>query len=430
MLNVFEKFPWKISLSLLTLLLIAGGGLYLSSRRQDVQPSLESLTVPVRTQLLQISIEASGSIEPIDSVNISPKTTGRLTALYVEQGDRVKIGQLLAQMDAANLTAELAQARAELAQARAEYTKVVNGNRREAIARAQSQVLSARSQTDLAEKKLEKYRFLAKQGAIAQLTLDEYQSEAAIARANLQEAAEQLKELETGSRLEDIEQFQARVTAAEAKVALVETQLADTEIRAPFDGIVTQRYAVVGSIVTPDVSASSTSSATSSSILSIASELEVNVNVSETNIAQIEPKQTVEIIADAYPDTTFTGKVRQIAPAAVVENNVTSFEVKVKLITGQSELRSGMNVDAIFVGKEIDNALTVPTVAITSQKGEIGVMVADNQGKARFKPIKIGFSQDGKTQILQGLSSGDRVFMDTPPQEGKRSNPDAAIPLP
>ncbi len=410
-----KRFRW--TKLLLIILIISGASIYLVSRRQDAQPNLESLTVPVETQSLNIKIEASGSVEPISSVNISPKVTGRLSTLYVDQGDEVQAGQLLARMDSADFAAELAQAQAELAQARAEYNRVLNGNRQEEIARANSQVRSAQAQADLSAKRLEKYRFLSQEGAIAQLTLDEYISEDKIARANLAEAQEQLRELENGSRSEDIAQFKAKVAAAQAKVAAAQTKLEDTYIRAPFDGIVSQKYAVVGSIVTPNVSASSTSSATSTSILSIASELEVNINVSEANIANIEPNQVVEIVADAYPHTTFKGRVKQIAPEAVVENNVTSFEVKVKLVTGQSELRSGMNVDAIFVGKKIDNALTIPTVSITTNQGQIGVMIADERGEPQFKPVKVGFSQNGQTQIIQGLETSDRVFIDFPPQQ-------------
>jgi HlyD family secretion protein len=357
-----QRFRWTIPI--LITLIIAGGSIYFVSRRQNVQPKLESLTVPVKTQSLNLRLEASGSIKPVNCVNISPKNAGRLAALYIEQGDRVKAGQLLAKMDSANLIAELAQAQAELAQAQAEYTKVLNGNRQEAIARAKSQVLSAQAQVDLSTKKLEKNRFLAKEGAIAQLTCDQCLSTDKTARASLAQAQEQLRELEKGSRPEEIEQFKAKVAAAKAKVALVQTQIKDTGIYAPFDGIVSQKYATVGAIVTPNVSASTTSSATSTSIVSIASRL----------------------------------------------------EVKVELITGEAELRSGMNVDAVFVGKKIDNALTIPTVAITTKQGEIGVMVAGDRGKAEFKPVRVGFSEGGQTQIVRGLEPGDLVFIDFPPK--------------
>ncbi|NJL51389.1 MAG: HlyD family efflux transporter periplasmic adaptor subunit [Hydrococcus sp. SU_1_0] len=174
-----------------------------------------------------------------------------------------------------------------------------------------------------------------------QLTLDEYLSEDQTTRASLAEAQEQLQELAKGSRQEDIEQSKAKVAAAKAKVDLAQTNLNDTAIYAPFNGIISQKYALLGAVVTPNVSASSTSSATSSSILSIASGLEVHVDVSEATIAQIEPHQTVEITADAYPHRTFQGRVKKIAPEAIVENNVTSFEVTVELITGKPNCDQG-----------------------------------------------------------------------------------------
>ncbi|MDJ0576338.1 MAG: efflux RND transporter periplasmic adaptor subunit, partial [Xenococcaceae cyanobacterium MO_234.B1] len=104
----------------------------------------------------------------------------------------------------------------------------------------------------------------------------------------------------------------------------------------------------------------------------------------------------------------------QIAPEAVVENNVTSFEVKVELIIGQGELLSGMNVDAVFMTEPITEQLMVPTVAITTRDNHMGVLVADEQGKARFQPVTVGVTQDGQTQILEGLKSGERVFIDFP----------------
>ncbi len=100
-----NRFHWTIPI--LIVLIISGAGIYFTSRRKDIQPNIESLTVPIQTQSLSIRIEASGSVEPISSVNISPKTTGRLAALYVEQGDEVKAGQILARMDSTDLAAEL-----------------------------------------------------------------------------------------------------------------------------------------------------------------------------------------------------------------------------------------------------------------------------------------------------------------------------------
>jgi HlyD family secretion protein len=122
----------------------------------------------------------------------------------------------------------------------------------------------------------------------------------------------------------------------------------------------------------------------------------------------------VEIIADAYPDQVFKGRVRLISPEAVVEQNVTSFQVRIAIDTGQNELRSGMNVDVTFLGQALQDALVVPTVAIVTEKGKTGVLVPDAQNKAQFRAVTIGPSVEDQTQILSGIKEGDRVFIDLP----------------
>ncbi|MFM8006783.1 MAG: efflux RND transporter periplasmic adaptor subunit, partial [Dolichospermum sp.] len=102
------------------------------------------------------------------------------------------------------------------------------------------------------------------------------------------------------------------VASAEAQLKQQQVQLEDTIIRAPFSGIITQRYATVGAFVSPAVSASSNASATSTSIVALAKGLEVLVNVPEVDIPQIKQGQKVEITVDAYPDEIFDGKVRLI----------------------------------------------------------------------------------------------------------------------
>jgi len=111
-----------------------------------------------------------------------------------------------------------------------------------------------------------------------------------------------------------------------------------------------------------------------------------------------------------------------IAPEAVVEQNVTSFQVRVALETGTQELRSGMNVDVTFLGEQVPNALMVPTVAIVTERGETGVLVPGNNNQPIFRPVTIGLSLQDRTQILSGLNEGDRVFVDLPERQRPRQN--------
>jgi HlyD family secretion protein len=116
--------------------------------------------------------------------------------------------------------------------------------------------------------------------------------------------------------------------------------------------------------------------------------------------------------------------VVRIAPEAIVENNVTSFEVTVGLVTGKDELRSKMNVDVTFVGEQLTDALTVPTVSIVSLAGKTGVMVPGVDNQPKFQPVTIGVVVDNKTQILSGLEQGNRVFIDLPDEQNPTNDQD------
>ena len=412
---------WVIAI--VGLLLVFGGLMRLRQLRQSrnsQMTTLAALTQPVETISLTVRVEGTGSVVAKDTVNLSPKTAGRLEGLYGEPGDLVQAGEVLARMEVGTLTDDLAQRQAQLAQAEADYARVVAGNRSEDIRRAEAEVTSAKSQVTLTAVQLVRYRELADRGAISQSELDQYIHEANNAEASFEQAQAQLAETTSGSRPEDIAAAAAAVAAAQAQVASIETQLDEASIRAPFDGVITQTYATVGAIVTPTTSASATASATSSSILAISSGLEVEVDVSEANIAQVRVGQPVEIVADAFPQQVFAGQVKRIAPEAVVENNVTVFQVVVTPLTGLDQLRSGMTVDATFIGKTVADALMVPTVAIATEAGQLGVQVADDQGNPTFRPVTVGLTQGSQTQVLSGLEANDRVFLDLPDLDRER----------
>ncbi|APB33579.1 RND family efflux transporter MFP subunit [Gloeomargarita lithophora Alchichica-D10] len=395
-------------------LLLVGGAVWVGNNRQRNQLDLSTLTVPVTARDLTVRIPASGKVEPDQRVNLSPKVSGQLVALYVEQGDRVSRGQVIARMDDAELQARKQQTLANLTQAEARLLELKRGNRPEEIAQVRAQVAAARSRYELARQRRQRNQELLTQGAIAQDTLDAAITEEATAEATLKEAQRRLDLFEAGTRVEAIAQAQAQVAAAQAQLSTINVQISDTVIRAPFAGVITQKYASVGAFVTPSSFTSATSSATSSSIVALASELEVIARVAETDISQIRQGQMVAIQADAYPGENFQGRVNLIAPEAVVEQNVTFFEVRVQLLTGQNRLRSGMNVDVVFIGEKLPQTLTIPTASVVTERGKTGVLVPDAQGKPQFQSVVLGVTLNEYTQVLQGLQSGERVFVDLP----------------
>ena len=469
--KVKRPLPWVMGLMAATLLGV-GSTAYFALEARKPKIDLSNLTVPVQAQNLTVRITANGTVVPIQSVNLSPKTSGRLAKLFVEQGDRVSAGQQIALMENSDLEARLAQAKANLNKAQAALADAQAGSRPEEINQAKARLLqaqarleqtqagnpeeieqvraqveAAKSRLALAKARADRYRMLAGQGAESLDKRDEAVTEERNALANLEEAQRRLdqqrntkspeidqleaavaearfnlEQLQNGKRPQEIAQLKAAVEAAQAEVMSVQVQLEDTIIRAPFSGIVTQKYATEGAFVTPTTSASSTASATSTSIVALARGLEILAKVPEVDVGQIKPGQSVEIVADAFPDQVFKGRVQRVAPEAVVEQNVTSFEVRLELLIGQQQLRSGMNVDLTFLGAQMNNALVVPTVAIVTQDGQTGVMVPDADNKPKFQSVTIGPTIQDQTQILEGLKQNQRVFIDLPEEFRQKNN--------
>ena len=422
------KKPWLVVVLIVVLL---GGGFILFralAGKDQSSTTINDKTEQVESKSLAIKIKSSGSVVPIETVNLSPKQAGKLMELLVEQGARVNRGQVIARMDNSNLIPQLYQAQASAAASEANLARLRNGSRPEDIAAAQARVESARGRLDAARSRLaltsmktSRFRGLQTEGAISSDRFDEVvtddrsaQADLQTAQANLVEATRLLEETRNGSRVEDIAQAEAQLAQAIAGIRIIEVQIEDTIIRAPFAGIITQKYANAGAFVTPTTTASASNSSSSTSIVAIANGLEIIAKVPEVDISQIKIGQEVEIVADAFSSEVFKGKVRLIAPEAIIEQNVTSFQVRVTLETGKDKLQSGMNTDLRFIGKQIDGALVVPTVAIVTQEGKTGLLIADEKGQPKFQPVTIGTTVDNQTQILSGAKVGDRVFVKSP----------------
>jgi HlyD family secretion protein len=195
---------------------------------------------------------------------------------------------------------------------------------------------------------------------------------------------------------------------------------AELMVRAPFDGVITQRFADPGSFVTPTTTASATAGATSSSIVELAQGLEVVAKVPESDIGRVRLGQTATVRVDAFPDQRFEARVKRVTPRAVKLNNVTSFDVVLRLVGDTPQLRIGMTADVGFQTGQVKADTLVPTVAIVTEAGRPGVLLVGKNNQPTFQPVELGISSGKNTQILSGLKSDTRVFIDLPPWAKKR----------
>ncbi|MDZ8051846.1 MAG: efflux RND transporter periplasmic adaptor subunit [Aulosira sp. ZfuVER01] len=469
--------PWFLSFVLL------GGIGYVIYYQIAVAPTQQArrrvLTQPVERQTLAITVSANGTVKPERSINLSPKNSGILKRLLAKEGDIVKQGQIVAYMDDSNLRGQLTSAQGQLAQAQANLQKAQAGNRPQDIAQAQgaldeaqanlqkvqagnrpqdigqaqARLQSAQAALSKAEDDYRRNLQLYNSGGIALQTVNQKRADRDSAKAAVNEAQQALALQKAGSRSEDIEQARAtvrqrqqalallkagtrqedievaraQVTSARGSLQNIQAQINDTIIRAPFDGVVTKKYADPGAFVTPTTASSDVSSATSSSILALASTNEVVANLAETNISKIRLGQKVTVKADAYPGKIFEGRVSQIAAQSVVTQNVTSFEVRVSLSDPQRLLRSGMNVTTDFQVGQLENALVVPTASVVRRENASGVFVAGEDNKPVFTRIETGVTVNNFTEVKSGLSGDERVLLSFPPGSRPQSTPRGGV---
>lgn len=352
-----------ISFSAAVVLITAGGLAWRFSPQQRLGRDLSNYTVETERGTLPGVVSANGELQAKRSVNVSPKRSGLLKELYVDQGDNVKKGEMLARMDSGDYNDRLDELKALERKERVEY--------------------------ETRKKDHERRDNLYQQGAISADDASKYRRLYLTSRANLAAAQERV---------------QQRIT--EGKELL---------IRAPFSGVITARYAEPGAFVTPTTAASATAGATSSSLVELSEGIEVTAKVPESDIGRIRIGQEAVVRVDAFPDQRFVARVSEIAPRAQKTDNVISFEVKLNLMSPSPQLLIGMSTDVDFqTGKTAPSTL-VPTVAIVTEKGKPGVLLVGKKNQPRFQTVELGTSSGSKTAILSGLNPGTRIFIDLPP---------------
>ncbi len=348
--------------------LLVAGGVVAWQRHSQAPRNLAPYTVLAHSGSLPGVVTANGELKAIERVNISPKRMGVVEALYVQEGQAVRRGQPIARMEASDLIDRVQELQASLASAEAE------------LERSRSEV----------QRNVPLYQQQA-------ISLNDYNRFRA-----------------------DYEVKRQAVMAARQRLEQRLVERSELTVRAPFDGVISQRFADPGAFVTPTTTAAAVAGATSSSIVELSQGLEVVAQVPESDLGRLREGMPATVRVDAFPDRRFSAQVRRIAPRAVRTNNVNTFEVKLKLRDPAPQLRIGMTADIDFQTGQLQADTLVPTVAIVTEGGRPGVLVVGPRQEPTFQPVELGASSGRDTQVLSGLRQGSRVFIDLPPWAKKR----------
>ncbi|VBB09891.1 rnd efflux pump membrane fusion protein barrel-sandwich domain [Lucifera butyrica] len=239
-------------------------------------------------------------------VAISPKEMGRMAKVFVKEGDPVKAGQILAQLEKSDYEVQLENAKAALAAAKANLAKLKAGNRPQEIGQAQASVTQMKADYENAQKNYERGLALYRDGAISSQQRDSLATALSVAKAQYDSARQSYSLSVEGPRTEDISAAEAQVEQAEAAVKNDQLQLDNTDIKAPVDGVIGLKSVEEGEIVVAG-----------QPIFSLAnlSDVWVEADIEETYVGKVKAGQPVDFTVDAYPGKTFKGKVLEVGPA-------------------------------------------------------------------------------------------------------------------
>lgn len=346
------------------------------------------------------SVVATGKVTPITKVEIKSKASGIVKKLYVDAGDKVKQGQILAELDKVEIEAEVNSARAQLLSSEANLKSAQADQKR-------LEVDAMGVDIPTLQRAYERATNMAKDGVVSAQALDDAQRnyEMAVNKRDVARA-----QLAVGKA--KVAQAQADVEKSRAALKQFEEQYSYTTITAPIDGVVLSRDVEVGDAVSSILVLGS--GATLVMTLGDTSEVYVKGKVDESDIGKVYLGQPARIRVETFKDKTFTGHVTKISPMGVEKDNVTTFEVRVSINNPGGELKAEMTANAEIVLDEHKNTLMIPEGAILYDKDKhASVQVPDPKGKdgMRKVAVNIGISNGAKTEVLSGLKEGDQVVL-------------------
>lgn len=401
-------------LSIVALLLLLGG-YWVFGALFSVDKSIPPEKLArVETGSIARSVVATGKVEPLSRVDIKSKASGLIQYLYVDAGDRVREGQLLAELDKETLEAQLKEAEAVLNAAESNLQEIVSQGKTLEASLRKAQLEAEGRDHEFMKAEHQRQQELFNQGLISKSdisSVEQKMQSAAVAHKTLQ-AAVSVRRAEIEQNARAIEKVRSAVMQARAQHERAAENLKYASIRSPIGGVVLSREVEVGDAVSSILQLGS--NATSIMTLGDVRELYIKGRVDETDIGLVKIGQPVRITVDAFKNRNFQGKVVKIAPMGVEKDNVTRFEVRVSILDDRDLLKPNMSANAEIILEEHHNVLLLPESAlIYDENRQTFVELPDGSTKTgrRQAPIRVGLGNGARTEVLSGLKPGDQVVL-------------------
>lgn len=376
------KIKKRFVITALVAIAVIGGTITSSAIKNRVHYETTPITQCTITQV----VEASGTINPVNTVSVGSTVSGLIKAIYVDYNSIVKKGQLLAQIDPANFEAAVQQNQAQINSAESDMAKI-------------------QAVTEMSRKTYSRYKNLYKKNFIAKSELDQAESDYL-------------------SNLAQIGAARAKINQARASYKTAMTNLGYTKIIAPVDGTIISREIDLGQPVAASFQAPE--------LFTIAQDLtkmQIEVNVSEADIGKVKEGQQVTYTLDGYPDRLFYGKVTQVRISPTTVSNVVTYSVIVGVDNKDLTLKPGMTANVSIITSKSENILCAPSVALKytpetdgKKYQSQGLWILANNKPQRID-IETGASDDTNIEVKSDkIKIGDKVIIGASNQVKKDKN--------
>jgi macrolide-specific efflux system membrane fusion protein len=399
---------WPVA-AVLAVTLVAGGPACLR-RETSTASGTAANTFTVTLRQFSSTVTAIGAVKPQvgAEVKVGSRISGRVHRLHANIKDQVRKGQVIAELERADLEAAVAQSQAEARFAEAKLAALDELFPRE-VARAETEVTRWDATVALARKDLERQRALLARTIATQTAVDQAQEALAVSEAQLL-AARKTLDLVRVQHAENVKQAQAERDRDRAALANARVQLSYAVITAPISG-------VVGSVSTQEgeTVAAGLNAPTFVTIIDLA-RLQVEAYVDEVDIGKIKVGQRAVFTVDAFPADDFTGKVVAIYPKATIQDNVVKYVVAVDIVSEyEGRLRPEMTT-SVSIQLESRKVLAIPSSAVRRQGGKHFVLLLVN-GRPEMREVRLGWKDGQWTEVAGGLTAGQQILLDVPQTE-------------
>lgn len=344
-------------------------------------------------------VTSDAVLYPLHTAAITPKVTAPVRKFYVQRGDKVHTGQLLAVLENRDLSAAAVQSQGTYEQAQAAYESTTGANLPEELQKAELDEQAAKQALDAEQKLYESRKKLYQEGALPRKDVDQEQVAYVQAKNQYEIAKKHLAALQAIGKQQQLKAATGQLTAAKGQYEAAQAQLSYTEIRSPINGTVSDRPLYEGETATAGTP-----------LITVVdlSAVIARAHIPQDQAALLKAGDKATISAPGL-DKPIPATVTVISPAT--DPNSTTIEVWVKAANPKRELRAGASIRVSIVAQRVSNATVIPASALLqSPDGATTVMTVGSDNQAHEQKVKVGIRQDGEAQILSGIQAGERVI--------------------